>query len=66
MRLTEASVIEMAYGALWREHGTSPRLHEARRLLLGLLDKEGQRRGIAYAIAKYGSASEAEILHNGM
>lgn len=57
-----ADIIERAYGLLWREmHGTAI-TSDARKLLLTALDKEGQKRGIAHAVSKYGSVEDDEIL----
>lgn len=45
---------ERAYGLLWMYLGTDKLPHEARRYLVEQIGSEGQRRGIAYAIAKHG------------
>lgn len=55
-------VIEIAYGFLWRDRACSPQSNDARIYLLSLIDKEGQKRGIGEALAKYGPVSDAEIL----
>jgi hypothetical protein len=39
--------VEQAYGLLWRYQGTDKIVHYARHVLLSVLDKEGQSRGIA-------------------
>jgi len=44
-----ASPIEHAYGLLWQYQGTNSGIHRARRLLLSVLDKDGQSRGITAA-----------------
>lgn len=42
-------VIEKAYGLLWRDTN-SGFAHAARKLLLSIIDKDGQKRGIDYAL----------------
>lgn len=46
---TEPSRIEIAYGLLWLTETTDRRVHDARRLLLKSIDKDGQERGIVAA-----------------
>ena len=65
MRPGYLQAIEHAYGLLWRVHGPHPQVHEARRLLLALIDKDGQRRGIQFALDQIGPTTEAEILQHG-
>ena len=43
------NLAEIAYGLLWRINTTDQRVHEARRLLLEILDEKGQKRGIEVA-----------------
>lgn len=50
MDASEMDVLERAYGVLWSDHGGSTRAHQARKLLLSRIGKEGQRRGIQYAL----------------
>lgn len=45
----DAQVIERAYGILWRTHGSAG-ANAARLLLLPLIGKAGQQRGIDYAL----------------
>lgn len=58
------SAIEQAYGILWRDthRGSAEKSIAARKALFSVLDKEGQRRGIAHAIAIYGETTEAESI----
>ena len=53
-----ASVAERAYGILWRltafDTAQCGYAHDARKVLLAAMDKEGQRRGIAWATRQYG------------
>lgn len=51
-----------AYGMLWLAVTDNPRVHEARKQLLSLLDKEGQKRGIQVAKNMFGPATTAEIM----
>lgn len=53
-RIDEAATIAKAYGLLWHFQGdarypSDRRVFEARKLLLSLLTKDGQRRGIQAA-----------------
>ncbi len=59
----EASAIEKAYGALWRGslRADLPTT-TARKLLLEIIGKDGQRRGIAWATKEFGQVTDAEIL----
>lgn len=59
--------IEMAYGILWRDHSrhSAEKSVAARKTLLKVLTKDGQKRGIEYAIDLYGPTTEAEILESG-
>jgi len=50
----ERTAIETAYGLLWLAVTDDQKIHEARRTLLTLIDKDGQKRGIALAVEKYG------------
>lgn len=58
----ELSEIEKAYGLLWRYMGPNGTVHTARRILLSLIDKDGQRRGVQFAKENTPPVSEAEIL----
>lgn len=58
----ERSAVEDAYGMLWLVVTTDPRVHEARKRLLSLIDKDGQRRGIQVAKNIFGPTTEAEIV----
>jgi hypothetical protein len=42
------NTIECAYGYLWAYHGDDRRVHEARKLLLSIITRDGQRRGIQW------------------
>lgn len=57
----QASALERAYGILWRM--PSATLH-ARKVLLEAIEKDGQRRGIAWATEMYGPATEREIVQH--
>lgn len=46
--------IEKAYGLLWRDTASSLLSRDARLILLGLIDKEGQKRGIDHALKMHG------------
>jgi len=59
----EATAAEKAYGLLWRTSSSDPRVNEARQILLAGMNKDGQRRGIAYAVEKYGAMTDHEALH---
>jgi hypothetical protein len=53
--------IERAYGCLWREIGDAGLfVFRARRLLLSVLDKEAQKRGIAWALEHFGEPNPEE------
>lgn len=53
--------LERAYGILWRMPDAATGL--ARKLLLEAIGgREGQKRGIAYALEMFGPATEAELL----
>ena len=56
------SKIEKAYGLLWRYMGSVKEVHEARKILLSMIDRDGQRRGVQYAKENTAPVSEAEIL----
>lgn len=56
----QATALERAYGILWRMPDAAT--GHARKLLLETMDKEGQRRGIAYALEVFGPTTEAELL----
>jgi len=61
-----AVAIERAYGLLWRDTSAkagSPS-SDARKLLLALMDKRGQRRGINYALEKFGHVTDHEALRD--
>lgn len=62
MTSEEQCAVEDAYGLLWRTHTDDPKVHEARKLLLSIIDKDAQKRGIQLAINKYGPSTDAEIL----
>lgn len=55
---------EKAYGILWRDtpRGSVEKSVAARKELLNVITKEGQKRGIDHAISIYGPTSEHEIL----
>lgn len=60
-----ASIIERAYGLLWRDTTSrSPQAQEARRLLLAAISKDGRRRGISYAYARFGPVTDDEALRD--
>jgi hypothetical protein len=60
-RLREAA--ENAYGCVWRTVGPyDGQVHHARGLLLAAIGRDGQRRGIAYALRRYGPVGDDEIL----
>lgn len=62
---TRQEAVERAYGLLWRDVGCSPHAYRARKILLELLDKDAQRRGIEYALQSVGPIQEHEIVHPG-
>lgn len=47
------SEVERMYGLLWLVTTEDRRLHEARKIALGRITKEGQRRGIEWAKQKF-------------
>lgn len=49
-----ASEMERIYGLLWGVTTDDPRVHEARKLALSKITKEGQRRGIQWATQRLG------------
>lgn len=59
---TAADAVERAYGILWRNTGRdSPAMViAARKELLTAIPKDGQKRGIEYAISIYGPSTEAD------
>jgi DNA-binding XRE family transcriptional regulator len=57
-----AAAIEDAYGILWLVVSDDPRVHEARKRLLSLLDKDGQKRGIQVAKNLFGAPTEADMM----
>jgi len=56
-----ASPLEIAYGCLWRTITDDPSLRGIRSRLLLAVGKEGQRRGVAWAVANLPEATDAEI-----
>ena len=60
--LTEAA--ERAYGALWRcmDHNPPAEMFQARKMLLAAIGKDGQRRGVAWAIETFGDVRDDEIM----
>jgi len=54
---------ERAYGALWRcmEPNPPPELFQARKMLLAAIGKDGQRRGIAWALETFGEVQDSEM-----
>ena len=56
------SKIEKAYGLLWRYMGSVKEVHEARNILLSMIDRDGQRRGVQYAKENTAPVSELEAL----
>lgn len=60
--MKEISCIQMAYALLWREMGPiSPRVREARGVLLAALTKAQQREAIAWVTEKY-PVHEREVI----
>lgn len=57
------SAIENAYGLLWMVHGDDVKVHEARKELLGMIGKEGQKRGISSAMSKHENPPIESMLH---
>ena len=57
------SEIERAYGLLWMVLGDDKKVHDARRILLDQIDREGQKRGIEFARSKYGTPDIMSVLH---
>lgn len=57
----EASAVEEAYGILWRQVTDNKQIHQARKLLLSLIDVAGQRRGINSAVKQFGPVNPYEI-----
>lgn len=49
-----ASEMERIYGLLWGVTTDDPRVHEARKIALSKITKEGQRRGIQWAMQRLG------------
>jgi len=54
---------EKAYGILWRDCDSSEKGCAARKLLLDVIGKDGQHRGIDYALTVYGPATDEEMMH---
>jgi hypothetical protein len=54
--------LERAYGILWREPMPSQFAADARAMLLSVMSKEAQKRGIAYALQRYGEMTTPEML----
>ena len=52
---------EAAYGLLWRMRTTDKRIHEARRALLEAIGKDGQRRGLEWALSTFGEHREPTL-----
>lgn len=59
-----ASNIEKAYGLLWRDMSGNQDAHEARKILLSTIGKDGQQRGIAWAAEHCGEVTMREIMDN--
>jgi hypothetical protein len=61
------ALAERAYGVLWRNviGGDKKLYHDARVELMAAIGRDGQRRGIAWAVQTYGEVSKAEILRGG-
>lgn len=57
----EMSDVEKAYGLLWRTVTDDKKVHEARKLLLGLIGKDGQRRGVKFAQEQHGELTPKEL-----
>ena len=57
----QRTAIERAYGILWRMPDAAT--GHTRKLLLEMLNQEGQKRGIAYALEVFGPATEAELVN---
>jgi hypothetical protein len=60
--LMSDEAMERAYGILWREPMPSQFAADARAMLLSAMTMEAQKRGIAYAISRYGEVTIPEIL----
>ena len=58
----QATALERAYGILWRMPDAAT--GHARKLLLEEIDKDGQKRGIAWATKMHGKATEAEFVRH--
>jgi hypothetical protein len=54
--------LERTYGILWREPSPSQFAADARAMLLSVLNTTAQKRGIAYALQRYGEVTIPEIL----
>ncbi len=55
--------VERAYGCLWRETGDAGLfVFRARKLLLSILDKEAQKRGITWALEQFGEPQPEQAL----
>lgn len=52
---------EAAYGLLWRMRTTEKRIHEARKALIEMIGKDGQRNGIDWAREVFGEHSEPTL-----
>lgn len=52
---------EAAYGLLWRMHTTDKRIHEARKALLEQIGKDGQRKGLEWALGTFGPHREPTL-----
>ncbi len=50
-----------AYGLLWRMRTTDKRIHEARKALIEVIGKEGQRQGIDWARQAFGEHPEPKL-----
>lgn len=60
----QREALEKAYGILWRDVTglSAEKCRAARKELLAVLTKEGQKRGIEHALSVYGPTTESEIL----
>jgi hypothetical protein len=61
--VSEPTVVQKAYGALWRHMGeTSPMIREARRHLRDSLSHEERRVAVAWAIEAFGPVTDHEAI----
>lgn len=58
----QQAALERAYGILWRMPDAAT--GHARKLLLEAIGKDGQERGITWALTYYGPVTDAEIIQS--